>query len=230
MRSSNGWCDDRRSGRSAKSASALAALRAGISFAATCRRHTETTSRSTSSGATSVSPANRALACWPSAPSPPSATANTPASTTITFRPNVLNGALKGNGAPTVTGDAVQNLVQSGLVRLCDQTAPKVFLQGLMGAGGTLTQNSVSVLRNVFNLHARHGAIMAPTAPNRNRRPAEPAANSRPYLTPNPMRHKKSGICRPARLSATNVGTAGICRYEVDRKGAVPFQRRMWLM
>ncbi|OBK46855.1 hypothetical protein A5655_09200 [Mycobacterium sp. 1081908.1] len=64
-----------------------------------------------------------------------------------------------------MTGDAVQNLVQSGLARLCDQTAPKVFLQGLMRAGGPLTQNSVGVLRNVLNLHARHGAILAPMAP-----------------------------------------------------------------
>src|ERR1700730_8063663 len=165
MRWSIGWCDDRRSGRSARSATALAALRADIRVAATCRRHAETTSRSTSSGATNVSSAKRCLASWPSAPSSPSATAKTLASTTITFCPNVLNGSFKGNPATTVTGDAVQYLIKSGLIRLIDQTASKVFLSGLMRAGGPLAQNSVGVLRNVFDLDARHGAIIAPAAP-----------------------------------------------------------------
>lgn len=86
----------------------------------------------------------------------------TRASTTSTFGLHVLNGVLEGNAATAVIGDAVQNLVQSGLIRLSDQTASKVFLQGLMRTGGPLAQNSVGVLRNVFDLDARHGAIMHP--------------------------------------------------------------------
>jgi hypothetical protein len=195
MRWSNGWCEDRRSGRSARSATALAARRAGISLAATWRRHTETTSRSTSSGATKAWCAKRSRACWPSVPSSPSATARTLASTTITFCPNVLNGTLEGNPATTVTGDAVQNLVQSWLVRVSDQTASKVFLQGLMRAGGPLAQHAVSVLWNVFDLHARHGAILAPTAPKCKREPSPSTLNH--------MRDRKLGMCRCARLTAT---------------------------
>ncbi len=34
-----------------------------------------------------------------------------------------------------------------------------------MRAGGPLAQHSVSVRRNVFDLHARHGAILALPAP-----------------------------------------------------------------
>jgi hypothetical protein len=165
MRWSNGWCDDRLSGNSARSATALAALRAGISFAATWRRHTETTSRSTSSGATNVSAANRSRACRPAVPSSPSATANTLASTTITFCPNVFDGGLEGNVAAAARGDATENLIQRGLICVSDQAASQVFLQGLVCAGGALAQHSVSVLRNVFDLYARHGAILAPTAP-----------------------------------------------------------------
>ncbi len=73
----------------------------------------------------------------------------------------MLNGGLKGNPATTVTGGAAQNLIQGGLIRLSDQTASKVFLQGLMRTGGPLAQNAVGVLWNVFDLDARHGAIMA---------------------------------------------------------------------
>lgn len=78
-----------------------------------------------------------------------------------------------------------------------------------MRAGRPLTQNSVGVLRNVFDLHARHGAIMAPTAPKRKRGLIKTVASSGPYLTPNPMRHKKSGICQSARLAATTEGPLG---------------------
>jgi hypothetical protein len=51
------------------------------------------------------------------------------------------------------------------LIRFGDQTASKVFLQGLMRARRSLPQDSVGVFRNVFYLHTGHGAIMAPIAP-----------------------------------------------------------------
>ncbi|MEB3982540.1 hypothetical protein OQ968_14850 [Mycobacterium sp. 663a-19] len=57
-----------------------------------------------------------------------SATANMLASTTITFSPNVIDSSLKRYTATTARGDAVQNLIQGGLIRIGDQTASKVFL------------------------------------------------------------------------------------------------------
>jgi len=61
--------------------------------------------------------------------------------------------------------DTIENLLQSRLIRIGDQPAPKVFLQGLMCAGSALPQNAMGVVRNVFDLHTRHGAILAPLAP-----------------------------------------------------------------
>lgn len=152
-----------------RSATALAALRAGMRVASTCRRHAETTSRSMRSGATKVSSAKRSRASRPSDPSSPSATASTLASTTITIRPDVIDGSSERHAAATAGGDAVEHLVQRGLVRVGNQTTAKVFLQGLMCARGSLTQDLVRVLRNVLDLHTGHGAILAPLAPIRTR-------------------------------------------------------------
>ena len=88
-----------------------------------------------------------------------SAMANTLASTTITFCPNVLDSSPERYAATTACGDAVENLIQSGLIRVGDQTAPKIFLQGLMRACRSFAQDTVGVFRNVFNQDAGHGAI-----------------------------------------------------------------------
>jgi hypothetical protein len=64
-----------------------------------------------------------------------------------------------------VSIDAAENLVQSGLVCLGDQTASKVFLQGLMRSRRSLAQDPVGVFRDVFDLNTGHGAIMALLAP-----------------------------------------------------------------
>jgi hypothetical protein len=61
--------------------------------------------------------------------------------------------------------DAVENLIESGLIRLGDQTAPKVLLQGLMRACCSFPQDPVGAFRDVFDLHAGHGAILALLAP-----------------------------------------------------------------
>jgi hypothetical protein len=58
------------------------------------------------------------------------------ASRTITFCPNVIDSSHKRYAATTSCGDALENLIQCGLIRVGDQTASKVFLQGLMLAGG----------------------------------------------------------------------------------------------
>jgi hypothetical protein len=138
IRSSRGACDDRRSGRSLRSNTAADARRAVISFPATWRRHTDTTSRSMSSGAVNVSSASRSRARRPSVPSSPSATANTLASTTITFCPNVSHRRVKRHLAAVTSCYALEDLLQSWLTCICDQSAPKVFLQRLVRACGTL--------------------------------------------------------------------------------------------
>jgi len=72
--------------------------------------------------------AKRSRACCPSVPSSPSATAKTLALTTITFCPNVVDSSPKGHPATAACGDAVENLILSGLVRIGDQTTSKIFL------------------------------------------------------------------------------------------------------
>ncbi len=64
------------------------------------------------SGSTSVSPAKRSRACSPSVPSSPVATANTLASTSITFCPNVIEAALKVTRPPP-RADTVENLIHT---------------------------------------------------------------------------------------------------------------------
>lgn len=63
------------------------------------------------------------------------------------------------------SGNAIVNLIQRGLIGVGDETTPKVFLQGLMCSRGSLPQDSVGVFGDVFDLHTRHGAILAPLAP-----------------------------------------------------------------
>ena len=59
------------------------------------------------------------------------------------------------------SADAVENLIQSGLFRRGDQMASKIFLQRLVCTRGSLAKNSVGAFRDVFDLHTRHGAIVA---------------------------------------------------------------------
>lgn len=58
-------------------------------------------------------------------------------------------------------GNAVEKLIHSGLTRVGNQPAPKVFLQGLVRACRSLTQDPVGILRDVFDLRTGHGAILA---------------------------------------------------------------------
>jgi hypothetical protein len=61
--------------------------------------------------------------------------------------------------------DTLENLLQSRLIRIGDQAAPKVFLQGLMCASSALPQYAMGVVGNVFDLNTGHGAILALLAP-----------------------------------------------------------------
>ena len=118
-----------------------------------------------SSGAAKVSSVKRSRARRPSVPSSPSATANTLASTTITFCPKVTHSCAKRHPATVTCRAALEDLLQSWLTRIGDQTAPKVFLERLVCACSALPQDPMSVVRHIFDLHTRHGAILAPLAP-----------------------------------------------------------------
>jgi hypothetical protein len=61
--------------------------------------------------------------------------------------------------------NAIENLIHRGLTGVGDETTPKIFLQGLRCSRGSLPQDPVGVFGDVFDLHTRHGAILAPLAP-----------------------------------------------------------------
>lgn len=159
---SSGRWGDRCNGTFSRSVTARAATRAVISFVAKCRRHIDTVSRSTNSGAANASPVRRDAGMLPSAPPSPSATARTLASTTITFCPKVTHSIYERHLASASCRETVECLLQRRLIRIGDQAAPKIFLQGLMCARSTLKQHAMSVVRKIFDLHTGHGAIMAP--------------------------------------------------------------------
>ena len=130
--------------------------------AATCRRRTLLTSKSSSSGAVRSWPRSAALASWPSAESSASAGARTLASTTITVLPDQCRGGDQRDPATPVSTSPVQHLVNRRDGRLVDQTRQQVLLQGLMSSSRPSAKHRVRVIRHVFDLHARHGAILAP--------------------------------------------------------------------
>ena len=169
QRASRGLCGARRSGKAARSATARAARRMSTWPACTCRRSTEATSRSTSSGALSRSPRRRARAKSPSGPSSPRAVARTLASTTITIGAQRRYRRLQRNRASRAAARPVKDLLKGRFARLLDEPGPQVLLEGLMRGSCALTQDGMSLLRNIFDLHARHGAIMALKAPIRKR-------------------------------------------------------------
>ena len=169
QRASRGLCGARRSGKAARSARARAARRISTSPPCTCRRNTEATSRSTSSGALSRSPRSRARARSPSGPSSPRAVARTLASTTITIGAQGRYRRLQRNRTSRAAARPVKDLLEGRFAGLLDEPGPKVFLEGLVRGSCALTQDGMSLLGYVFDLHARHGAIMALEAPVRKR-------------------------------------------------------------
>ena len=167
QRASRGLCGARRSGMAARSVSARAARRISTSPPCTRRRSTEATSRSTSSGALSRSPRRRVRARSPSGPSSPRAVARTLASTTITIGAQRLDRCLQRNRTSRAAARPVKDLLKSRFAGLLDEPGPKIFLEGLVRGSCALAQDGVSLLRYIFDLHARHGAIMALEAPVR---------------------------------------------------------------
>ncbi len=169
QRASRGLCAARRSGKAARSARARAARRISTSPPCTCRRNTEATSRSTSSGALSRSPRRRARARSPSGPSSPRAVARTLASTTITIGAQRRYRRLQRNRTSRAAARPVKDLLKGRFAGLLDEPGPQVLLEGLVRGSCALTQDGMSLLGHIFDLHARHGAIMALEAPVRKR-------------------------------------------------------------
>jgi hypothetical protein len=168
QRARRGRCGVRLRGRAPRSANASTARRSSMAPALTCRRQTETTSRSTNSGAVSRSPRRRARARSPSGPSSPSEVARTLASTTITIGPQRRHRCLQGDRTARAASRSVEDLVKGGFAGLLDEPGAQVFLQRLMRGGRALAEDRVSPLRHIFDLHARHGAILALEAPKYN--------------------------------------------------------------
>src|ERR1035437_6483062 len=135
----------------------------------TCRRQTDATSRSISSGAARTWPRRPRRAASPSEVSSARAGAKTLASTTITILPEDLGRRLDRHSTAGPSAGALEDLLDRGRGCFLDQLGSQVLLQRLMSRRRSLTQHCVGVLWDVLDLHARHGAIMALRAPSRNR-------------------------------------------------------------
>ena len=73
-------------------------------------------------------------------------------------------GVLKRLGA-TALPRSSEHLGHGRAARLLDQPGPQILLERLMCLGGAPAQDSVCLIRHILDLHAGHGAIMAPSAP-----------------------------------------------------------------
>jgi hypothetical protein len=169
QRSSSAWCGARTSGIATRSASARPARRRSTAPVLTCRRRTDPTSRSRSSGAASSSPRSRARAWSPSGPSSARATTNTLASTTSTIRPHRRDRRLQSHRSTRTPAGTVEDLLQGRPARFLDKPRTQILLQRLMRGRGALPQYGVRLLGNILDLHTRHSAILAPQAPDSNR-------------------------------------------------------------
>jgi hypothetical protein len=193
-------------GRSSRSSKANWARRASSEPRACWRRSTERTSRSISSGAASSSCRSLVRAVSPSGPSSARATASTLASTTSTVVANSAGGILQRDRPPGATAGAIQNLVQRRAVRFLDQSAAEILLQRLVGLGSTPSEHRVGLLGNVLDLHAGHGAIMAPQAPVRKLNPPPKARGARPAGAARPPRSPRRTACTTRPRSGTWTG------------------------
>ena len=160
-------CGIRCSGSAKRSATAKSARRTSSCPATTCRRQTEATSRSISSGATRAWPRSPLRAASPSELSSARAGAKTLASTTITILPEDVGRPLDRHSPAGSSARAVEDLLDRRRGCLLDQLGSQVLLQRLMGGSRSLTQHCVGVLWDVLDLHAWHSAILALRAPFR---------------------------------------------------------------
>jgi hypothetical protein len=72
---------------------------------------------------------------------------------------------VKTDRSATSAACAIKNLVKRWSISLFDEQLQEVFLERLMRGSRSLSQDRVGSFRHSFDLDARHGAIMAPLAP-----------------------------------------------------------------
>ena len=86
-------------------------------------------------------------------------------SVTVSVVPDELGGPGETELASCAASPSIEYLVDGWRARLPHQQAQQILLQGLVCASRSLTKHGVRFLRYSFDLHARHGASMAPVAP-----------------------------------------------------------------
>jgi hypothetical protein len=89
----------------------------------------------------------------------------TPASVTITIRPNDGINLIEADGAASSAACGIKNLVKRWSIGLLDEQFEEVFLKGLVCGSRSLSEHGVRAFWHTLYLNARHGAIMAPMAP-----------------------------------------------------------------
>jgi hypothetical protein len=72
---------------------------------------------------------------------------------------------VKTDGSATSADCAIKNLVKRWSISLFDEQLQEVFLERLMRGSRSLPENGMSAFGHALDLDARHGAIMAPLAP-----------------------------------------------------------------
>jgi hypothetical protein len=113
--------------------------------------------------------AARRISTSPPGPSSPRAVARTLASTTITIGAQRRHCRLQRHRTSRAAARPVKDLIKGRFAGLLDEPGPQVLLKGLVRGSCALTQDSMSLLGHVLDLHAGHGAIMALEAPVRKR-------------------------------------------------------------
>ena len=86
-------------------------------------------------------------------------------STTITIGAQRRDRRLQRNRTSRVDPRPVKDLLKGRFAGLLDGPGPQVLLEGLVRGSRALTQDGMSLLGHIFDLHARHDAIMALEAP-----------------------------------------------------------------
>src|SRR5688500_14798505 len=121
-------------------------------------RNADVTSRSTNSGAASSSPRRRARAVSPQIPSSTKTATRTPASVTITIRPDDGIDVVETYRSPRSASCAFKNLIKRWSISLFDEVLQEVFLQRLMRGRGPFPQHRMGAFGYTLDLDARHGA------------------------------------------------------------------------
>src|SRR5262245_41404005 len=100
----------------------------------------------------------------PSVPSSARAVARTLASTTSTIPSDGPGRRFEREGSAGAAAGTREHFVDGWTTRLRDQPRAEVFLKRLVGIGSAPLEDGVRVLGHILDLHAGHGATLAPMA------------------------------------------------------------------